>query len=672
VDGGPPPEDAALDKLGAYFAFTNREAQCKDLLRAFAAMDEKRGNGEMDVTKRDVFVPVCTGMPGIGKTRFARAAITSLALHALHRQGGAAASAAAPWPSYEKALDAAAALVQDVWPDAPSEEQRAKEPLVRQLLLACRDNRNIRLQLPAWCKNLEHEIGVHILAEWAKHRPRRDGDASLDAFADRLRSTLFTQLARAGVTLTALGAIEFILATVTVPVRDEGEEAAGSGSGGAAGGGGDAASPATIDALVKPLVTANARVFITITGLSSAQVSRAIKASSAKPCDIVLPLLTNEHMASILATLFTQPLPMPPSIRCALWWLGGGPRFLEYLLAQAAVKARAPTVTGLWAWLGTTADMDDTMGAVRLAHHQAYQFLLRPGARRLPDDVLDNVFSLAVAERRVALECVLHDGNPVWTVQLAQDNQVVYWEGSPGGNGILRMPPLLLFAAYERAGPPSGAPVVPLKRPSAAMTPGDVESLAVATFMHKLRAAAIDKQASVMLSEIVGELGDVPDVQLPVPRCFDLRVCEQPVSADNLPGFLSTCRAELRASPATTACAVINARRAEFVDAFIVFPDFAIFVQEQQSADARPERELGHTARVPPMPADGAVSEYHKHGERLGPHVFLYVTDCRAREQEIGLAQVPQNTILVTHEKHDAVLGALAAGVRRWALCPTA
>jgi hypothetical protein len=89
-------------------------------------------------------------------------------------------------------------------------------------------------------------------------------------------------------------------------------------------------------------------------------------------------------------------------------------------------------------------------------------------------------------------------------------------------------------------------------------------------------------------------------------------------------------------------------------------------VQEKQSVDARKKRALGQT--VPPMPADGAVSEYQKLGESLGRHVFLYVTDYRARDKEIGLAEVPLHTILVTHETHDAVLGAVAAGVRRWAL----
>ena len=67
-----------FDYMGENFIFVNRETECKQLVTRFGEMDLLRGNGNFDQLKRDLFAPLCIGLPGLGKTRFARIAATSL------------------------------------------------------------------------------------------------------------------------------------------------------------------------------------------------------------------------------------------------------------------------------------------------------------------------------------------------------------------------------------------------------------------------------------------------------------------------------------------------------------------------------------------------------------------------------------------------------------------
>ena len=44
----------------------------------YVAMDLLRGNGNFDQLKRDLFAPLCIGLPGLGKSRFERIAAVFL------------------------------------------------------------------------------------------------------------------------------------------------------------------------------------------------------------------------------------------------------------------------------------------------------------------------------------------------------------------------------------------------------------------------------------------------------------------------------------------------------------------------------------------------------------------------------------------------------------------
>lgn len=88
---------------------------------------------------------------------------------------------------------------------------------------------------------------------------------------------------------------------------------------------------------VTPILTENRRVFIIITGISEAHLFEAIQRSDVSVHVMTLPVLKDAHIADILAKVFkVNADAIPRSVRNAVKWLGGVPRFLEYFLKTAA------------------------------------------------------------------------------------------------------------------------------------------------------------------------------------------------------------------------------------------------------------------------------------------------------------------------------------------------
>jgi hypothetical protein len=190
IDDGTPPDDAQTDYLGPWFKFENRKEQCKLVVRAFAAMDLQRGSHRMNAKTCDLRVPVCTGMPGIGKTRFARAAVVHLARTVT----------GLPSPTYEEVLAAIPAMASTVWPSDDG-DARIHHDLLQQLVIACYEHRNLRVALnPATftTDSLECSLAVELLAQWAKYRPRAAaGAAAPPVGEDALVNQLAFELGRA-------------------------------------------------------------------------------------------------------------------------------------------------------------------------------------------------------------------------------------------------------------------------------------------------------------------------------------------------------------------------------------------------------------------------------------------------------------------------------------------
>jgi hypothetical protein len=134
-----PEETADVDYLGEIFPFVNREQECIDLVRCFGDMDSMRGRGTFDKCKRDLKVPLCVGLPGIGKTRFARIAVTYL----IEKATGVLS------PTMNQMLAKSDEMAKTIWGD------RSHDELLPELIHASQEDRNIRITL-----NLPEEILV--------------------------------------------------------------------------------------------------------------------------------------------------------------------------------------------------------------------------------------------------------------------------------------------------------------------------------------------------------------------------------------------------------------------------------------------------------------------------------------------------------------------------------
>lgn len=652
---GPAPQEPA--SVGARFKFVNRLPHCKVFAQNFANMDALRGGG-LEAQKRNLNVVNVAGLSGIGKTCFVEAALP----HLRDVKGDA--------------------LAEFLWPG----EGARHEELLDELLSASDSQRCLRITLPAGVSDaaVSRQLGAALLSQWTKHCVLRGGDGERSSAggaispADRVASSTFALLVQIA-DLSVDDAIDVILthasstqatgsaaAAVTVARRpalivhvDESQLCS------------QHLLQGAIALFSEALLTRDQRVFLVITGLPSTEVKQALRWTSVASLDIVLPLLALEHMVEIVADLVgVLPDEVPVGIRNALWLLGGVPRFLEFFLNAAARKAGVTGGTALgiqstWAWL-QHASLPDLSEVVRLTSLDLYRPTDTPGC------ILDALFSLAVSERSVPLSCELDAGHPTWTVARAQNERLVYWEGVPGGDGPVRMPPILLHLAHMAAGPSSGPRIVPLSRPGASLTSGDNESLAISVFMHRLRAAQIAKVDAVQLYEIVG----VPlpagmlNARIAVPRCFDLLVLDHQIEAGKGPNGFSTLvsntRASLSSAPLSTAVAFVNGRGAKFGDSMLVVPEIVLIVQEKQSVKTRQALAIGST--VPPVPPQEVGLEVEKIclTEDLKPALIVYVSDDRERGDTQA---IPACTVVVASaESRRALLGSLVSGLRAHSL----
>ena len=391
--------------------------------------------------------------------------------------------------------------------------------MLREIFFASYEDRNIRIapnSMPRTSvQELEFEIIVDVLVQWIKHRELRPEWEHLNG--DKIISKLKTEL-------RVLSEARFGLCSFCDVVRFITEQSSRAGE------------PALIinldeaqnlgcslqnvsEILVSPIIVDNCRMFITITGLCTAAFRDTIALSNVSLQQIILPLLTEMHMVSILASVLGVEVDkLPPGVVDSVKWLGGVPRLLEYFLRHVAKRARANTVQDMWEWL-CDADTNSLTDIIRLAGslitgHEIGNF-------GIPDDLLDNIFSIAVAEHPVRLDdCLTKE----WTVESAQGRSLFYWKGVPGGYGTVIMPPLLLYQIHLNSSKNAGASIHQLSR---TMTVSDNESVAVTSLLHKLKAVSITGCEYVLLFEdLMGgmTIDGREDISVTVPKCFNLEV----------------------------------------------------------------------------------------------------------------------------------------------------
>ena len=144
--------------LGQIFPFVNREQECINLVKCLGDMDLMRGDRFTDRGERNLIIPCCVGLPGIGKTRFARIAVTDLVGKAT----------GLPSPTTTQMLEKSNEVAKTVWGN-----ERRHDELLRELIRSSQQDGNIRMTLHYGGESereKELEIIVAVLVQWMKSR----------------------------------------------------------------------------------------------------------------------------------------------------------------------------------------------------------------------------------------------------------------------------------------------------------------------------------------------------------------------------------------------------------------------------------------------------------------------------------------------------------------------
>jgi hypothetical protein len=263
---------------GQHLTFVNRDDQALELLAAYCELEtirvqECRGDqmGRWEALKRTVFIPVCTGTPGVGKTRFGRDAIHHLAAQAAARAAAGDLDphrGPASTPSPDDVIEAAGSLVEETHSN-----------VCRALVFACYHDCNLRLDCSAAGGDFdtEHDVAISLIAQWQKRfLPSGAVTTALSPFR-----------------ITLLDALQYIMGHTP------------------ADGGGDGAPALLINVdqahslhpkslgrllrmLLYPLVVHQMRVFVVVTGITLAEIARVLDSGGVRAREISVPLLTTD------------------------------------------------------------------------------------------------------------------------------------------------------------------------------------------------------------------------------------------------------------------------------------------------------------------------------------------------------------------------------------------
>lgn len=640
------PEAVDWAVVGGHFRFVNREEQCEELWRAFQALEgvrlkalEMPTGSRWEALKRDVRIPVCTGMPGIGKTRFAREAVA----HLSKVRSSTTATSAAPYGDGQ---------------------------LIAAFVGASSSGCNIRIDCSA-CKltssNIDKSIAVVLIAEWAKHRRRGSDSTSIPAALENTD-------------LSLQDAVRFMLddAGGNAPVVAPGRGGCGSATSVPEG-----SSPVLLinvdeahalqaellgemlRQLLRLLIVDRLRVFVTVTGVNADVIRNALISSGVGAVDISLPLLTLIHVCDVAKAFMPELNVNRPVLVNTLWWLGGVPRYLAYLFAQAALMAlrKGAASVGRTA-VATFIDNIDSSQGTTLITQVAKRVLDRSG---IEADVLDGALSFALVGQPVSRSLILSGASGAgYTVQRAQEGSLLYWHATPSpghaadGLGVIDLPPIVLY--WRHLTLPTDEQVYLLRYFSPFMSSRDNEGVAVSVLMHKLRALSQLGTTTVHLSALGLPL-DACDYEVEVPKRFNVVRTDGNVDSRNFLELVQRVRSNLE-SPV----AYVNGPTASFADAFIILRNFIIFIQEKQRVLARQQMAAGLI--VPIANLTNVDVEYAKLGGINLPHAFLFITDENAAAG-LALGTKEASRCIVPRAQHEALLGSMFAHLRAATLAPS-
>lgn len=243
-------------------------------------------------------------------------------------------------------------------------------------------------------------------------------------------------------------------------------------------------------------------------------------------------------------------------------------------------------------------------------------------------------------------------------------SSLLYWKGIPGDAGIVTMLPLILHCAPKKI---SKCAIRLLERPPSTMTISDIEASAVTALLHKLKAASVIGLGQVLLfKDLMGgmRVQGREDILITVPKCFYLAVLPHQIGIIELAEKKIQVLSNSAARPWTTPMAFLNGRNAPFADAFLIFPELVIFIQDKQSVVARQQNAtICETSKGSiPVDLDCLESERLNVSEAMmSDDLYLYVCDNQSDGEPCSIGT---DTLLITVEHHAKLLGNTLAWLR--------
>lgn len=523
--------------LGLWMPFQNRGEQTKRLARMFYDIDKKRGRDSWESVKRELKLPVCFGLPGIGKSRFAVAAVQNLerAAWAAHGKDG----------ETEPCVQALAeAMVEFAWAEKP-EDGDSRVRFLQHLVTARRNGRILRIDCSDFVAELTSTTDLNstlahlLLADWAAQFTAMDESKS--SKADR-RTAIYKNLkSLAGTSSTLVEAAAIILGPEAV-TSEEGDPPA---------------IVLSLDevqdipnllGLVTELTKLSAvngvRLLMVTSGVTEAHELKRQEGTSFSIQNITLPLLKQQHVESIFESFRPEGdrHTLTQDMKDAAWWVGGIPRHVEQLLwdvfqckpCQDALQrlstsdSSADAKPEIWntmvsmnamQWSSLLADLCASLIASYAKH--GLDLHSKPEKFQL-------LRALVVSEWPVQLNTTLSvpEATPL-TVKSLQQAKLCYFQPfqeyeecyDEYAFGVVKVPPLLLWSteAAAKARTLGEVTTSPAIRPECYLTPEENETLAMAVMLDRLRAAKYcSGKPSMGLDELLG-MRPTPDCP---PKCI--------------------------------------------------------------------------------------------------------------------------------------------------------
>jgi hypothetical protein len=294
--------------VGVAMLFANREKECLDMAGKFAEMRKfvlnnvkKRKNTPFDTVKKHIFVLLCEGIAGLGKSRIARVFMREVVTR---EHKGADAE------RYRR--------IEEAWPS------------IHQDVL---DSVNLRID----CNCLVGEdsnaclldCALELLFQWRKYDVKKEymkkyrGDVALrSAFRRRAYQM---PIARGADIFEEVLSLMYQSGRTFFVNFDEAQKCS--------------TLRDILSDYAHQVFPTECRIFVTVTGLQGHSLSTVVEDSDCVSHSILLPPLSHQHMEEIVQDMF-GPLEIKPSLQYLLRGLSGIARYLEYALVAIVKKNR--------------------------------------------------------------------------------------------------------------------------------------------------------------------------------------------------------------------------------------------------------------------------------------------------------------------------------------------